>query len=318
MSPAVSGNEAFSACSLGLIRPKVQSATCISPLSPANLSIASALGIVHHQPNTAFDWQLTVVNQGGIAVAGAHAQITLPAALTVNSASVPDGTCTSGAGVIDCDLGSLSGNASRTISLSLQTSSLGTYSVNAAVSAQNDSYALDNAGSGSIDVTTASNLSIAVTAPSTVNVYDSFALSFNVVNSSAQDVSNVVVLIPTAAAFGVNQLNFAGGQCQQAGGIVTCTLAQLSAGASIAGEVMLSAKQEGTYALEADLSGNYGNDEPGNDHAQAAVTVSASPTATVTNSTTSVPKSSGGGGGGSMSLLLLGLAALQRKRRHGR
>jgi uncharacterized protein (TIGR03382 family) len=312
----VSGNEAFSTCSLELIRPKVQSAACISPLSPANLSIASALGIAHHLPNTAFDWQLTVVNQGGIAAAGAHAQITVPAALTINSASVADGTCTSGAGVIDCDLGSLSGNASRTISLSLQTSSLGQYSVSAAVSAQNDSYALDNAGSGSIDITSASNLSIEVTAPSTVNVYDSFALSFDVTNSSPQEVSNVVVIIPTAAAFGVSQLRLAGGECRQEGGVVTCTLAKLSAGASTVGEITLSARQEGTYALEANLSGNYSDDEPGNDHAQAAVTVSASPTATVTNSTTSVPKS-GGGGGGSMSLLLLGLAALQSRRRHG-
>lgn len=318
MSPAVSGNEAFSTCSLGLIRPKVQSATCISPLSPANVSVASNLGVARHALSTPFDWQLMVVNHGGIAATGAHTQITLPATLTVNSATVADGTCTSGAGVIDCDLGSLAGNASRTIVLSLQASSLGSYSVSAAASAQNDSYALDNAGSGSIDIAAMSELSIEVTAPSTVNVHDSFALSFNVINSSAQDASNVVVHIPTAAAFGISQLNFAGGQCQQSDGVVTCTLAQLPAGASTVGAVTLSANQEGTYALEANLSGNYDNDESGNDHAQAAVTVSPSPTATVTNSTTSAPKSSGGGGGGSMSLLLVGLVALQRRRRQGR
>jgi MYXO-CTERM domain-containing protein len=314
MSPAVSGNEAFSPCSLGLIQPKVQAAACLSPLSPANVSVASDLGIAHHAADTPFEWQLSVLNQGGVAATAAHAQITLPAALTVNSAIVADGTCTSGAGVIDCDLGSLAGNASRTITLTLQASALGTYPVSAAVSAQNDSSAFDNVGSGSIAVAATSNLSIAMSAPSTVNLHDSFALRFNVVNSSGQDVSNLVVLIPTAAPFAVGTLNVGGGQCQQAAGMVTCTLAKLSAGASTSGEVTLSANQQGTYALEANLSGNYSNDQPGNDHAQASVTVAGSPTTTVTNSSTSTPKSSGGGGG-SMSLLLLALAGLRRSRR---
>jgi hypothetical protein len=127
----------------------------------------------------------------------------------------------------------------------------------------------------------------------------------------------VVVHIPTATAFGIGQLKFAGGECQQSDGAVTCTLAQLSAGASTTGAVTLSANQEGTYALEANLSGSYSNEQAGNDHAQAAVTVSASPTASVTNSTTSAPKSSGGGGG-SMSLLLVALAALRYRRQTGR
>jgi hypothetical protein len=314
MSPAVSGNEAFSPCSLSLIRPKIQAATCISALAPANVSVRADLGDAHQAVDTAFDWQLAVVNQGGLAAISTHVQISLPAALTINDASVADGTCTSGAGVVECDLGNLAGGATRAITLSLQGSVAGSYSIAAAVSAQNDSSALDNSGAGSLSLTAANDVSIALSAPTSVNVRDSFPLSFAVVNSSGKPLFNVVVLIPTdTSAFGIGQLSVTGGQCQQVSGLVSCTLAQLPAGASVNGVVTLSANLSGTFALKATLSGSYNDDQPGNDHAQAAVTVSASPTATATNSPAAAPKS--GGGGGSTSLLLLGLLACNRARR---
>ncbi|HEU4654858.1 MAG TPA: M12 family metallo-peptidase [Steroidobacteraceae bacterium] len=318
MSPAVSGNEAFSQCSLDLIRPKIQSAACITALAPANITIARDLGTSRHAVDSAFDWQLAVTNSGGLGANGVHAEIALPAALTIEAASVADGTCTSGAGAIDCDLGNLAGGATRTITLSLQGAVAGSYSVAASASAQNDTSALDNSGSGSISISSANDLSIAVTAPSNVNVRDAFTLTFDVVNSSPRDAGSVVVIIPTdTTAFAVGQLSVTGGQCQQSAGVVTCTIAHLAAGASATGKASLTANQAGTYALEANISGDYSDDQPGNDRAQAAVTVSASPTAIVTNSSTSTPKSTAGGGG-SMSLLLLGLAAIRRARRYPR
>ncbi|HEU4600542.1 MAG TPA: M12 family metallo-peptidase [Steroidobacteraceae bacterium] len=316
MSPAVSGNEAFSQCSLDLIRPKIQSASCITALAPANITIPQDLGTSRHAADSPFDWQLAVTNSGGLAANGVHAAIALPAALTIEAASVADGTCTSGAGAIDCDLGSIAGGATRTITLSLQGAVGGSYSVAASASAQNDVSALDNSGSGSISISSTNDLSIAVTAPSSVNVRDAFTLSFDVVNSSARDAGSVVVIIPTdATVFAIGQLSVAGGQCQQSAGVVTCTIAHLAAGASATGKASLTANQAGTYALEANISGAYSDDQPGNDRAQAAVTVSASPTASVTNASTSTPKSKGGGGG-SMSWLLLGLAAIRRARRY--
>jgi hypothetical protein len=153
MSPAVSGNEAFSQCSLDLIRPKVQAATCITTLAPANVAIPASLGNVRQATDMPFEWEFAVVNQGGMTATGVHAQLSLPALLTLQSASVADGNCTSGAGTIDCDLGSIAGGATRTIILALQSSTAGSYPVSAAVLAQNDSSALDNAGAGSIAIT---------------------------------------------------------------------------------------------------------------------------------------------------------------------
>jgi hypothetical protein len=154
MSPAVSGNEAFSPCSLDLIRPKVQAAACITTLAPANVAIPASLGDVRQATDTPFEWQFSVVNQGGMTATDVHAQLSLPALLTLQSATVADGTCTSGAGTVDCDLGSIVGGATRIITLALQSSTAGSYPVSAAVSAQNDSSALDNAGAGSIAIET--------------------------------------------------------------------------------------------------------------------------------------------------------------------
>jgi hypothetical protein len=315
MSPAVSGNEAFSPCSLDLIRPKVQAATCITALAPANVAIPASLGETRHAVDAPFEWQLSVVNQGGMTATGVHAQLSLPAAVTFTSASVADGTCTSGAGTIDCDLGNIAGGATRTVTLALQSDTAGSYSISAAVSAQNDSSVLDNAGTGSIAIASGNDVSIAIVVPSSVSMHDVFALTFDVANTSTRDAADITVAIPTASAFAISQVNLAGGSCVQSGATVTCSLSQLAAGANASGVLTLQANQTGTFALQAQVSGNYVDDQPGNDRAEAAVTVSASPTAAVTNSTAASSGGKSGGGGGSMSLLLIGLMAFRRSQR---
>jgi len=152
MASAVSGSETFSQCSLEQMRPRAQAAHCITALPPANAAVARDLGTTRHPVTLPFDWQLDIRNEGGLTAHDVHAELIVPPAMIIEDASVMGGSCTSGAGVVQCLLGDLPGGASHQIDLRLYSDSIGTHSVAANVSAANDAHSFDNRGDGSIQI----------------------------------------------------------------------------------------------------------------------------------------------------------------------
>lgn len=153
MSPSVNPNAvAFSDCSLAMMRPRMQAASCIVALPPANLAIPADLGTVHQPLGTPFEWELTVTNSGGSPALGSHVELLVPPVVTVDDAWVAGGTCTSGAGAITCQMGDISGSATRVVHLTLRSDVVGTNSIAAHVGAQNDAQAANNDGSGTLVV----------------------------------------------------------------------------------------------------------------------------------------------------------------------
>jgi hypothetical protein len=139
MSPTVHSTAAtFSSCSRDLMATSMASASCITSLPPADLSIASDLGTVRSSAGQAFEWELPVINLGGRAAQQSHIDVLVPPSLVVSDVWVSGGACTSGAGAISCELGDVPGGASRPLHMTLSGDTLGSNSISARISSLSD------------------------------------------------------------------------------------------------------------------------------------------------------------------------------------
>lgn len=315
MAPVVSGTDDFSSCSLTRMRQRTLRASCITNLPPANLRIASNLGIARRQLGAPFKWQLPITNVGGLDSRSVHAELTLPTTLAIVDASVVGGSCISGGGAVECELGDIAGGNVRTIELELDGNSAGSYAVAAHVSADQDLDRSDNDGSGSILVEAPADVSVRLQGPATAVANERFTINFDIANVAADNAGTVTVKIDLPLGATIGSASLANGTCTSATASIECTLAPLSAGSSASGSVSLMASDEGSAALHATVSGDYFDTNIANDTADLVVAVSGA-----SSLATQPPAAGGGGGGGGGSigfLLLVALAPLHRARRRG-
>jgi hypothetical protein len=314
MAPVVSGTDDFSQCSLTRMRQSAQHAACITNLPPANVSIPSDLGITRRQLGTSFTWQLPIANAGGLSSSNVRAELTLPATLTIVDASVNGGSCLSGGGVVECELGEITGGTVRTIDLELTGNSAGSHAVTAYIDADRDSDSSDNEGSGAIAVEAPADVSVALRGPSAATANEKFTVSFDLANVATDNAGTVTVKIDIPAGTAVSSASLANGTCTSNVVGIECTLAPLAAGATASGSLSLTSSAAGNAALHATVSGNYFDTNTANDTAELVVAVSGGASLAVQPPPAS--SASGGGGGGSIGLLLLlALAPLHRARR---
>jgi hypothetical protein len=153
MSPTVHSSAAtFSSCSRDLMTSSISSASCITSLPPADLSIAGDLGTVRTNAGRAFEWELPITNLGGRASQESRVEVLVPTALTATDVWISGGSCTSGAGAISCDLGDVPGGSSRSLHVTLSGDALGSNAISASISSLSDADLLNNSAEGTVVV----------------------------------------------------------------------------------------------------------------------------------------------------------------------
>lgn len=311
MAPVVSGTDDFSTCSLTRMRAGAQRASCITNLPPANVRISESLGSTRRQLGARFPWQLKVTNGGGLTSRNVRVELTLPASLAIADAGVVGGSCTSGGGAVECELGDLAGGNTRAIELELSSDVAGMNAITAHVSADHDANRKDNDGSGSIVIEASADVAVALHGPATAIANQTFTVGFEVTNIAADNAGAVTVQIDIPAGTTVGSASLVNGSCTTGATQVECTLTPLGPGIAASGSVALMASAPGSAALHATVSGDYFDPNSANDTADLVVAVSSA-----SSPPTAESAASGGGGGGSFGLLLLlALAPLQRARR---
>lgn len=313
MAPSINGNDQFSSCSLSIMQPRANAASCITALADADIEVDADLGSMRQPLNTAFDWQLKVRNSGGLTTANARAEIVLPTELEIVEAFVTGGTCTSGGGLIACELGPIAGGNSTAVQLMLRSSVAASYPISAKVSANNDSNPTNNQGEGTIDTRAEVDLGVSLQAPGSSPSGTTFTTTLTATNNSRADAGEVILTVSLPDGVTASSATFGGNDCTVETGSITCTLASLAAGATASGSATLTASGMGNKLLQARVSSNQLDPSPGNDTASATINITA-----VTQPASQ--SSSGGGGGGSagagwLALLLgaLGLKTFQRR-----
>jgi hypothetical protein len=311
MAPVVSGTDDFSQCSLARMRTGAQHANCISNLPPANVRIPDSLGSTRAPVGSSFSWQLLVTNVGGLTARGVRVELTLASALTIVDASVVGGSCTSGGGAVQCEIGDLAGGATSAIQLVLSSDVVGSNTIAAEVTADNDGTRRDNDASGELVIEAPADVSVTLHGPATAMANETFTVGFQVANVAADDAGAVTVQIDIPTGMSIGSASLANGSCTTGATQIECTLSPLGPGIQASGSVSLMASAPGSAALHAKVSGDYYDSNAANDTADLVVAVSSA-----SSPATAEPPGSGGGGGGSFGLLLLlALAPLQRARR---
>jgi hypothetical protein len=311
MAPVVSGTDHFSSCSLNRMRSGAQQASCISNLPPANVRIANQLGSIRRPLGSPFEWELQVGNIGGLTARNVRVELTLPAALAIAEASVIGGTCMSGGGAVQCELGDLPGSSSRAIQLALSSDVPGAKAITAHASADSESNTFDNDGSGEIVVESPADVAVTLQGPARATANETFTVGFEISNVATDNAGTVTVQIDIPAGATVASASLANGSCTTGAAQIECTLTPLGPGLAASGSLSLMASAPGSAELHAAVSGDYFDPNNANDTADLVVDVSGA----AVPASAEPPASSGGGGGSFGLLLLLALAPLRLARR---
>jgi Metallo-peptidase family M12/Domain of unknown function DUF11 len=318
MSPTVySANATFSSCSRSRMATRLLSASCITSLPPGDLSMAGNLGTVRAGLGRTFEWELPIANIGGRTTQNARVEVLVPSTLAISDAWIPGGTCTSGAGVVDCELGDIAGGVTRTLQLTLSGTATGSSSISARIISLSDAQTINNTGTGTIAIDAELDLAITLNASATtIGAGKAFSASFTVNNPSDEAAHDVTITFNLPEGVIASGATIAAGSCAIQPEVV-CSVPKVAAGASVEGALSLMAYSAGIGTLAAQVSSaSIDPNTPNNSAAQMIEVISATTISSATSAPTA-PSTSGGGGGGALGfqlLFALMLLAVRRKR----
>lgn len=307
MASSVSGNDRFSQCSIDTMRPRVQAASCIAALPDADLAIPADLGETRAALGRSFEWRLNVANIGGVTAGRARAEILVPPSIVIEDAWVVGGSCTSGAGLIFCQLGDVPGGATRAVNLTLRGDDLGSNSVSARIAADNEASATNNAGDGSLLIASETDLGVTLQGPATATAGSEMSLAFTTTNHSAIEAADVTITVELPAGAAFARASSGAGVCSPIANGVRCSLSSIAGGAGASGSLTLNAVTSGTVTVRARVAGAYVDPQAANDVAEHTVAISPVTTVVAQASTDNANR---GGGGAAGPWILIALAML--------
>jgi len=184
-------------------------------------------------------WTINVVNTGGDEVDGVTLLDQVPG-MTGLTLSSTVGTCTQSANQVDCNADSLPGGASWTVTIrGTVTAANGTTLNNTAdVSGNQAVQSYETQGTGTTLVSAApssslADLTVSIAAPSTAAVSSPVTYQLTVNNTGGANAQGITVQDTLPAGFAYSSASGSSlFTCSAAGGIVTCTGGQISAGSN--------------------------------------------------------------------------------------
>ena len=159
MAASLNGSSTFSQCSLDQMRPVISGAACIQAAPVADAAVSASPASVSALVNQPLAYSISVSSIGTATLNAATVSMTLPASLSLQSATPDVGSCSSGAGAVTCDLGTLPAGASRRIDMVVLGSQAGSFASSIVLSASNDSTTQNNSTSVTLLVTEPSDSS---------------------------------------------------------------------------------------------------------------------------------------------------------------
>jgi uncharacterized repeat protein (TIGR01451 family) len=307
MEPTLNGSDQFSQCSLDemaddIERARTRTNPCITPLPSVDMSFGiedpSPTALLGNTATVTFD----VLNVGTEPALNVSADFTLPANVSLISAAASMGTCSDGSGMVSCAIGDVDGNTAISVTLTSDTTAVGSGVFNASVSSDVDDNTTNNQGSLTLTVQPAVNL--AVTPPSTrqLSLDQSTGLTALLENTSILDATGVALAITLSPGLRVDSASWALGACTVSNTRIDCEGASFAALSNTTLSLGITATTEGAKTISFSLSSTEAEADTANNSASATVNVTAPS-----------QEESSGGGAGLWLLPLLGLLAIRRR-----
>lgn len=314
MEASVNGNDQFSQCSIDTITPNIAAASCITapPTVDMRIGLDGSQGPVLLGADASLTF--TASNSGTDSATGVEIDIDLPNNVTFQSASTEFGTCTSGAGTVNCTYGTVPGNGERAVTVVATASTVGSGTFTATVSADTDVDPGNNEESVTLTVDPAVDLVVNSAAVAQTGVDQAVVVIFDLENRSVLGATGVELSISLNSGLRADAASWPLGACTVTDQQVDCTTDDFAAQSDVALDLTLTGVTDGQSNYTVSLSSAEAD----------ANTTNNSITATVQVGPVTMPgggTSSGGGGGSTAPISLLFLAtcaALATARRRPR
>ena len=274
MSPSVTPNEQFSACSIGVMQTEIAGAACIAPLPAIDVAIRQPAPVSSALLGASTDFNYEVSVNGTVDVANVVADFTLPGILSLDSVTTSSGTCTSGAGTVSCDLGTLPMLSSHTIAITATPSSVGVGMMDASVTTTDaDERAGNNQESQQLTVSPAVDLVVDATVPTQVQIDSSTTVTATVENLAVLPATNLSLSVSLDAGLQANSASWSIGTCTVTAQQVDCQAIGLNAQSSSTLSITATTTSTGRKNVSFSLSSAEADANPADNNASGTVSV---------------------------------------------
>ena len=307
MSPSVSGVETFSDCSIGVMQDEAAGAQCVAPLAAIDVSVRPIGQVPNLLLGANTDLVYEVSSNGTLDVSGVVANFVLPSTLSLGTVTTTMGTCTSGAGTVDCDLETLPGLSSATVTISTIPTTVGVGMLTAAVSTTDvDERPSNNQDAIQLTVDPAVDLVVDVPTAAAVFVDTVTTVTANLDNVSVLDASDIVLSIVIEPGLEPSSATWSIGSCTVAAQQIDCQASNFPANTSSTLSITATAVTTGRKDVTVTLSSTEAEANPGDNTFVGEVRVV----------TPNNEKDEGGGAADPLLLLLLCSALAIRRRQY--
>ena len=303
MAPMLNGSTQFSQCTITIMQANAAQASCITALPTVDMTVAlssqPANALLGSSPELAVD----LSNNGASQAINVVVDITLPTNVSFVSATASSGSCTNGAGTVNCQLGDIPGVSGRTVTVTTTAANVGIGTFDATVTADFDERPGNNQDSVQLTINPAVDLVINTPTAAPVLVDQSTAISAVLENRSILDATGVTLTISLNSGLRADNASWSIGSCTVAAQQIDCQTATFPSQSNSTLNIGVTGLTAGAKSYTVTLSSNEAEADPANNSVNGTVTVN-SPAA-----------DSGGGAIGLPFLWLLGLASFLTRRR---
>ena len=230
MSSSINGSQQFSACSITVMQAEAAAAACIAALPAVDVSVEPVGQVSNVLLGAQTDFEYEVASNGTLDVAGVLVNFSLPTVLTFDTVTTSAGTCSDGAGVVDCDLGDLVGLSSASITLSVTPNALGTGTLTASVTTTDtDERLVNNQDSVLLSVVPAVDLVASAPTSAAVFINESTSVSVTLNNTSLINATNATASITLENGLQPNSATWSIGTCSVVAQQVDCQASSFAA-----------------------------------------------------------------------------------------
>jgi hypothetical protein len=305
MAPSINGSNQFSQCSKDQMALEVAAASCITPIADVDMAVSIDDPSLTVLTGIDFSYGITVDNGGKDTAEDVNVSLQIPAAITAQTAEPSAGTCSIGGGAVDCDLGSVTGNSSRTIALTLQAATPGDLTISVSVSASDDNNAANNLVQGAITADPAVDLAVTPVSDARIDENASGTLQVTVRNDTDLTATGVAVRFDLDGGLRAFDADYPLGSCTVNEQRVDCGGGTLGGNDSTQLTLSYTGVNAGQHGINVTASATEAELDGANNTAAATISVQ-------NVSAASAPP--GGGGGGALFWTVLLLIPTLRQR----
>jgi len=246
-----------------------------------------------------------ILQNGNKIATNVTADFTLPVTLSLDSVTTSMGTCTSGAGVVNCVLGDVAGLSNNTIDIATTPSSVGVGMLSATVTSDPDPDPDERPGNNQDDllliVDPAVDLVVNTPTAPTIRIDESTTISAVLDNQSVLPAIGAMLTVTLSNGLQIDSVSWPIGTCTITTQQIDCVAANFDAQSSSTLSVGVTGISTGSKSYTVTLSSNEAEANPGDNSVSGTVRVNSS-------------KDSGGAAGPMFLFLLAMLSVLARRR----